>query len=94
MGWLIDGKGSMFISSPSEPLATDGDEGTASPGLWATPHPTQTGPTEQRGGTLQAPPQNLFNMPDAKNLDKPLRRIAEIRVFYDDGTFETFTAKQ
>ena len=94
MGWLIDGKGSMFISSPSEPLATDGDEGTASAGLWATPHPTQTGPTEQRGGTLQAPPQNLFNMPDAKNLDKPLRRIAEIRVFYDDGTFETFTTKQ
>ena len=33
-------------------------------------------------------------MPEGKNNDKPMRRIAEIRVFYDDGTFETFSAKQ
>lgn len=93
MGWLIDGKGEMFNSTPSKPLATDGDEGTASAGLRPTSLPTQSGPTEQREGTLQAPPQTIFNMQDAKNLDKPLRRISEIRVFYDDGTFETFTAK-
>jgi hypothetical protein len=27
----------------------------------------------------------------AINLDKKTRRIKEIRVFFDDGTFETFT---
>ena len=26
----------------------------------------------------------------AKNIDKPLRRVKEIRVFYDDNTYETF----
>jgi hypothetical protein len=26
-----------------------------------------------------------------KYLDKPQRRITEIRVFYDDGTYETFS---
>lgn len=25
-----------------------------------------------------------------KNIDKPMRKITEIRVFFDDGTFETF----
>lgn len=28
-----------------------------------------------------------------KNLDKPKRKITEIRVFYDDGTFDTFPGK-
>ena len=27
-----------------------------------------------------------------KYIDKPQRKITEIRVFYDDGTFETFSA--
>lgn len=27
---------------------------------------------------------------DAKNLDKPQRRIKEIRIFFDDNTFEVF----
>ena len=27
-----------------------------------------------------------------KYIDKPQRKITEIRVFYDDGTFETFSS--
>ena len=29
-----------------------------------------------------------------KYIDKPQRRITEIRVFYDDGTFDTFSGKR
>ncbi len=29
-----------------------------------------------------------------KYIDKPQRRITEIHVFYDDGTFETFSARK
>lgn len=33
----------------------------------------------------------LLQMKNAKDIDKPVRKIKEIRVFYDDGTFEAFT---
>ena len=32
----------------------------------------------------------LSQLANAKQLDKPQRKIKEIRVFYDDGTFEAF----
>ncbi len=30
------------------------------------------------------------DLKNAKNFDKPLRKVKEIRVFYDDGTYESF----
>jgi len=94
MGWLIDGKGEMFNSAPPGVGQTEGSEGVAgATGSQATGLPLQPGFMEQYGGVQQAGPQAPNIMPDAKNYDRPLRRIAEIRVFYDDGTFETFPAK-
>ena len=29
-----------------------------------------------------------------KNIDKPIRRVTEIKVFYDDQTFDTFVLKK
>lgn len=42
--------------------------------------------------TAVAPPRAQKERPAdiAKNFDKPLRRVKEIRVFYDDNTYETF----
>lgn len=31
---------------------------------------------------------------DMKNLDKPQRKIKEIRIFFDDGTYESFESKK
>lgn len=94
MGWLIDGKGEMFNSAPPGVGQTEGSEGVAgATGSQATGLPLQPGFMEQYGGGQQAGPLTPNIMPDAKNYDRPLRRIAEIRVFYDDGTFETFPAK-
>ena len=93
MDWLIDGKGEMFSSSL--PVHGQADIGEASSAV--APQmgiPIQAGFAEQLTGTQQMPLQSSFLQADAKKLDKPLRRIAEIRVFYDDGTFETFSAKQ
>ena len=95
MGWLIDGKGEMFNSSTpalSQMGTSEGASGGPSP--QAAGLPLQPGFMEPILGAQQAAPQNTFSMPETKNLDRPVRRIAEIRVFYDDGTFETFSAKQ
>lgn len=94
MGWLMDGKGEMFISSPVNPLQTDPNEGDSSVSTIPTSGiPVQTGFMEQFSGAHQMPPQAPNLMSEGKKIDKPFRRIAEIRVFYDDGTFETFSAK-
>lgn len=94
MGWLMDGKGEMFISSPVIPLQTDSNEGDSSVAVsQASGIPVRTGFMDQFSGAQQLPLQTPVLMPEGKKLDKPLRRISEIRVFYDDGTFETFSAK-
>lgn len=94
MGWLIDGKGEMFTSPPpdaAQPEGSDAAAGTAGPR--PAPLPVQPGFADQHGGYQQPGSLTPFSGDDAKKLDKPLRRIAEIRVFYDDGTFETFPGK-
>lgn len=93
MGWLMDGKGEMFNSSASGSLQSS--EGTsANASSQPTGIPIQANFMEQLSGSQQVAPQNPFFVPETKNIDRPMRRIAEIRVFYDDGTFETFSAKQ
>ena len=94
MSWLMDGKGEMFTSSPASPLQTDSNEGGASivvPSVSGIP--IRPGFIEQLAGSQQMPPQTQESAPERKILDKPLRRIAEIRVFYDDGPFESFSSK-
>lgn len=93
MGWLIDGKGEMFTSAPSGAEAAQGNEGATVIAQQTATLPARAGFMEQQAGPQQAGPQTSYIMQDAKTFDKPLRRIAEIRVFYDDGTFETFPGK-
>ena len=95
MGWLIDGKGEMFNSPALGSVQMGASEGASGgPSPQAAGIPLQTGFMEPILGVQQTAPQNAFSVPETKNLDRPVRRIAEIRVFYDDGTFETFPAKQ
>lgn len=95
MDWLMNGNGEMFTSpAPAQTTAEANERNTSgtpqqSPGI-----PIQTGFMEQLAASMQQPPQTPNFAQDEKKHDKPVRRIAEIRVFYDDGTFETFAAKQ
>ena len=95
MGWLMDGKGEMFTSPAPDSMQTetnDGSSSVASP--QASVIPIQGGFMEQVSSPQQMSPQTTGFALDGKIFDKPSRKIAEIRVFYDDGTFETFSAKQ
>ncbi len=94
MGWLMDGNGEMFNSPSSASAPNEAVDGTPS----RTPsQPSgiaiQPGFIEQAASPMQSYPQSSPMMSEGKILDKPSRRIAEIRVFYDDGTFETFCPK-
>ena len=42
--------------------------------------------------SMQVPQQMVVPQVIEKYIDKPRRKITEIRIFFDDGTYETFTS--
>lgn len=95
LDWLMYGQGPMFkdqelTSSNNEANAPtqgrlDFDVSTA------TPSHQQTAATAPQNGIDYAslPPNTPI-----KIIDKPQRKITEIRIFYDDQTWETFVPKK
>lgn len=68
-----------------------------SPTLFDAPQAGNTPQKAQKTGSFSGLPvelqlaEALSELKKAKDFDKPKRKIKEIRVFFDDGTFETFT---
>lgn len=99
--WLIFGTGRMYLSSPT--VSADGvnnQEGSGVDGTGATEQLIDFGPvsssTPQSGAVQTSPNKSVRNTQqiivreEVKNFDKPQRRVTEIRVYYDDQTWESF----
>jgi len=80
--WLMFGEGDMLLDGASSqaldaaPVQTDLFAG-------ASPSFSEENPTPSPAPQIQEV---------VKYIDKPQRKITEIRIFYDDGTFETFSS--
>lgn len=82
INWLMFGEGDMLLDgSASQPS----DAASGQSDLPASDLP----PSFEVNSTPTPAPQIQEVV---KYIDKPQRRITEIRVFYDDGTFETFSS--
>ena len=97
--WLLWGTGEMYISHPtdSETTLLEQPEGGVEPminfdqpNLFSSNSAPQT-PTFQQGvkGTRLD-----FAREEVKILDKEPRKVTEIRVYYDDQTYETFVPQK
>ena len=93
--WLMFGSGEMFVENDVDVLnkqnnmsRSDVDSGNS------LKFEDQTQPVTSSNIQMG----NFFGNPEAKvvvkNIDKPQRRITEIRIFYDDQTWETFVSKK
>ena len=110
LSWIINGEGDMFVTPNQsiDNRAREGEDafheqtsGEASaPGLLELDFGA---PADQRQSVRQNPlprqqqPTRQYSAPvpeSAKIIDKPARRITEIRVFYDDQTWESFVPKK
>lgn len=101
LDWLMYGKGMMFLDDT--PGQDDVQNGTgASDGeqtLMFSDPPSST-PAVQSGRSSGAvTPPNYHTTSNrqvlnAKIFDKPQRNITEIRIFFDDQTWETFVPKK
>ena len=99
--WLMFGVGDMYLPL-NEPL---NDEENASNGplqiqnpmldFDATPSPTPQNTVQQPLNSNSVRNTRLdLERQEVKTIDKQQRRITEIRVFYDDQTWETFVPQK
>jgi len=103
--WLMFGTGSMFSSTPSgtdsqselqegvQGTLFDENRSTSSPSspmfdfVDAAPGASRTLPSGNSVRSTRLSPASE----EVKTIDKPQRRVVEIRVFYDDQTWESFS---
>jgi len=93
--WLLLGVGSMYVEDAPQPEATRSEPGVSQSGV--LPFADYSAPTPQ-----QAPSSSHYqgNQKFVRNdttavftptPEKPQRRVTEIRVYYDDQTWESFS---
>lgn len=86
--WLMFGEGDMYVNS-AEPVSAAPQSAANTP----SPDGQMGAPVQMdlfSAPSLSVPVQSAFKE-KVKFIDKPQRKITEIRVFFDDGTYETFT---
>ena len=99
--WLMFGAGEMYLP---ENEASDQEENTSNGPLQiqnpmldfdAIPSPTPQNGVQQLSNSNSVRNTRLdLERQEVKTIDKPQRRITEIRVFYDDQTWETFVPQK
>ena len=95
--WLMFGSGDMFIAPQVEISGTDNPvNNSLFPESQMIDFDQSLSPTPQNGGQMPQFPNSVKTTrpeivrEEVKIVDKPQHRVMEIRVFYDDQTWETF----
>ena len=94
--WLMFGRGPMYtdeISSEEKNQSPDSTPKSMEPQLDFDSSPTSVAPKEQDRPIGQYLPKNAEAFV-LKNIDKKPRQITEIRIFFDDQTWESFVPKK
>lgn len=98
LDWLMYGKGAMFLDDKAEDVEVDNLRSVEStePSLLFDDTMSST-PRQAVGASvrMQSPTQSGYRqILNTKNVDKIQRNITEIRIFFDDQTWETFVPKK
>jgi len=97
--WLLFGDGDMVRTSQDSQTGSSGDD-DESEGVRSADSPASQAISNPDGDSIQHPvsesalPNQVIIRETVKYVDKPQRKITEIRVFYDDGTFDTFSGSR
>ncbi len=89
--WLLLGVGSMYVdqeeqSSSLPESSAEGQQGMLPFTEYGAPTPPYSSMTSQNSRAVR----NETNDFHAKVVEKPQRKVTEIRVYYDDQTWESF----
>lgn len=96
--WLMFGTGPMYVDEAASGASSDHEKKMDSPTLLDVQSPDQNPSlfTVQEQSMINSAQQTPLNTPKTivKYIDKPERHITEIRIFFDDQTWETFEPKR
>ena len=103
--WLMFGSGEMYLpdqnpENGSQEMSDQGSDGTSMTQNLMFDFDPSASPTPQNGPSSTQNINSVRNtrpeiqQTEVKFIDKPQRKIVEIRVFYDDQTFDTFEPKK
>lgn len=98
LGWLLYGKGEMMAASDDAISSTSG--GDYQPSLFDE-NPLKSSqrtiasenPKEMALGTVENTTKEIVKQ-EIRYIEKPARKITEIRIFFDDNTYETFRSEK
>lgn len=91
--WLMFGEGSMYNNKVSSPDQSDVPSQTVNNEPSLNFEQSSSSLPENNMGGRAAHPESMSSRPysmEMKNINKQTRKITEIRVFYDDQTWESF----
>ena len=93
--WLLYGSGQMYNDGQQTNTETTGvpQDDVASQGSGVAPTLFSELQEQQNVQRVNNTPKSVENM-NVKIIDKPVRQITEIRIFYNDQTWETFVPKK
>jgi len=100
LDWLMLGQGSMYMDSQGEssPAPQKNDTSVKEPTFdFGFGGSAETRVQQQGRKPMEAAPMNKpvqVVKPEIRYVERPRRQITEIRIFFDDGTYETFTPKK
>lgn len=96
--WLMFGRGSMFVNESDGTDTSKMDDGRQSeePSLdfgGETPDLFNRHAEMSRQSSVMSPSANIVRQ-EVKYVERPQRQITEIRVYFDDLTYESFVPKK
>ena len=99
LDWLMYGTGPMFLDDVPVPqnVSTSGSPSVSEAKLDFS---TDSLPPSRQGGSTPSVYEGVAHTPnnivrsELKYVDKPKRNITEIRVFFDDQTYESFVPRK
>ncbi|WP_455086844.1 helix-turn-helix domain-containing protein [Prevotella denticola] len=100
LDWLMYGQGPMFKGQEADAAPATSGMGTVhsagSEGALDFSSPTAPSHQDEVLSTMSSMEQSPRNpvRTEMKYIDKPQRRITEIRIFFDDQTWESFVPKK
>ena len=100
LDWLMYGQGPMFRDQVADLNSSTGESGVMQPGVaegaldFSYPTTPSQVDTDQKNSPYHDNMYKTAPRAEVKYIDKPQRRITEIRIFFDDQTWETFVPKK
>lgn len=95
-GQLMDHQNGPGQSNNVQPVSSSTTPNCQTPTTRSARRQPSRYDAQQRQQAYDQEQQNRIdlNFPSEKNFDKPKRKITEIRIFFSDGTYETFEPKK